>query len=147
MLSTPVSSYRRKGQSFVEVGLALPILVFLLIGGLDLARAFSLQIAVENGSRAGAESFAIDSTPTIAEAKAAAIAEINRTPTANVGNSNVTITKTQADGVSLCVSPPTIAVPCYVTVNVQYAWTTLVAWPLVPNGGTLNRTTTVRTFY
>ena len=73
---------RDGGQSVVELALTLPLLVFALMGGADMARAFALQIAVENGSRAGAESYAIDSTPTNAEAQAAAIAEINRTPTA-----------------------------------------------------------------
>ena len=135
------------GQSLVELALTLPLLVFALLGGADLARSYGLQIAVENGARAGAESYAIDSTPTNAEAQAAAIAEINRTPTANASNSNVTVTKAQSDGVTACVSPPTVATPCFVSVRIQYPWSTIVAWPLVPNGGTFDRTTSVRTFY
>ena len=135
------------GQSMVELALTLPIMVFGLLGGADLARAFALQIAVENGSRAGAESYAIDSTPTIAEAQATTIAEINRTPTANATAANVTVTKAQADGVSACVSPPTVVTPCFVSVRVTYPWTTITAWPFVPNSGTFDRTTTVRTFY
>lgn len=131
----------------VELALTLPLLVFAVLGGADLARAFSLQIAVENGSRAGAESYAIDSTPTSAEAQAAAVAEINRTPTANASAADVTVTKTQVDGVTACVSPPTVATPCYVSVRVIYPWTTTIAWPLVPNSGTFDRTTSVRTFY
>lgn len=131
----------------VELALTLPIMVFALLGGADMARAFALQIAVENGSRAGAESFAIDSTPTNAEAQAVTIAEINRTPTANAANTNVTVTKAQADGVTACVSPPTVATPCFVSVRVIYPWTTITAWPLVPNSGTFDRTTTIRTFY
>ena len=138
---------RDGGQSLVELALTLPLLVFALLGGADMARAFALQIAVENGSRAGAESYAIDSTPTNAEAQAAAIAEINRTPTANVGSTNVTVTKAQADGITACVSPPTIALPCFVSVRVVYGWSTIIAWPLVPNSGTFDRTTTIRTFY
>lgn len=135
------------GQSMVELALTLPIMVFGLLGGADLARAFALQIAVENGSRAGAESYAIDSTPTNAEARATTIAEINRTPTAAATAANVTVTKAQADGVTACISPPTVATPCFVSVRVTYPWTTITAWPLVPNSGTFDRTTTVRTFY
>ena len=138
---------REGGQSLVELALTLPLLVFALLGGADLARSYALQIAVENGARAGAESYAIDSTPTNAEAQAAAIAEINRTPTANAAGSNVTVTKAQADGVTACVSPPTIATPCFVSVRVQYPWSTIIAWPIVPNSGTFDRTTTIRTFY
>ena len=131
----------------VELALTLPLMVFGLLGGADMARAFALQIAVENGSRAGAESYAIDSTPTNAEAQATTIAEINRTPTANATNANVTVTKAQSDGVTACVSPPTVATPCFVSVRVIYPWTTITAWPFVPNGGTFDRTTTIRTFY
>ena len=36
------------GQSMVELALLLPILVFGLIGAADLARAFAIQIAIEN---------------------------------------------------------------------------------------------------
>ena len=135
------------GQSLVELALTLPLLTFALLGGADMARAFALQIAVENGSRAGAESYAIDQTPTSSESQAAVVAEINRTPTANASAANVTVTKAQADGSSACVSPPTLGTPCFVTVRVVYAWSTIIAWPIVPNGGTFDRTTTMRTFY
>lgn len=138
---------REGGQSMVELALTLPLLVFSILGGADLARAFALQIAVENGSRAGAESYAIDSTPTNNEAKTAAVNEINRTPTAAAALSDVTVTKAQADGVTACVSPPTVATPCYVSVRIVYPWTTIIAWPLVPNSGTFDRTTSIRTFY
>ena len=131
----------------VELALTLPLLVFSVLGGADMARAFALQIAIENSSRAGAESFAIDSTPTNTEAQAAAVNEINRTPTAAATASDVTVTKKQADGVTDCVSPPTVATPCYVSVRIVYPWTTIIAWPLVPNSGTFDRTTSVRTFY
>ena len=131
----------------VELALTLPLLVFGVIGGSDMARAFALQIAVENGSRAGAEAYAINSTPTIALAQAAAVAEINRTPTANASASNVTVLKKQTDGLTDCLSPPTIATPCFVSVRVVYNWSTLIAWPIIPNGGTFDRTTTIRTFY
>ena len=138
---------RDGGQSMIELALCLPLLVFGVLGGADMARAFALQIAVENGTRAGAESYAIDSTPTTTEAQSAAVAEVNRTPTAAVTASNVTVTKAQADGVTACVSPPTVANPCYVSVRIVYPWSTIIAWPLVPNGGTFDRTTSVRTFY
>jgi len=134
-------------QAMVELALTLPLLVFALLGGADLARAFGLQIAVENGARAGAESYAIDSSPTPAEARKVAIDEINRTPTANAALSDVTVTKAQSNGSACLVSPPTVATPCFVSVRVQYGWSTIIAWPIVPNNGTFDRTTTIRTFY
>lgn len=138
---------RDRGQSTVELALTLPMLVFGVLGGADLGRAFALQIAVENGSRAGAEAYAINSVPTNALAQAAAVAEINRTPTAAATAADVTVAKAQSDGITACATPPTIATPCFISVRVKYPWSTIVAWPLMPNGGMFDRTTTIRTFY
>ena len=132
----------------VELALTLPLLVFGVVGGADLARAFALQIAVENGARAGAEAYAITSVPTLALAQTAVKEEINRTPTANATDSMITLTTARADGTTMCLpGTPTIATPCYVSVRVQYAWQTLIAWPIIPNSGTFDRTTTIRMFY
>jgi len=147
-LSVVDGFFRRDGgQSVVELALCLPLLVFALLGGADMARAFALQIAVQNGARAGAESYAIDANPTSLEAQNAALAEINRTPGANAALSDVTVSKAQSDGVTACVGTPTVATPCFVSVRVRYAWSTIIAWPIVPNGGTFDRTTSVRMFY
>ena len=135
------------GQSLVELALLLPILVFGLIGAADLARAFALQLAVQNGARAGAEAYAIDFTPSEIEAIARARDERARTPGMNALGTIVTVTVAQADGLTDCVSPPTIADPCYVTVNVKYTFNTIVPWPIIPNQANFNRETTMRTFY
>lgn len=135
------------GQSIAELALCLPLLVFGVLGGADLARAYALQIAVENGSRAGAEAYAITSLGTAAQAQQAAIDEINRTPTASATASMVAVSTTLADGTTPCSAISSIAVPCYVNVRVQYAWQTIVPWPLVPNSGSFDRTTSIRTFY
>jgi len=134
-----------RGQAMVELALALPLLVFGLVGGADLARAFALQIAVENGARAGAEAFAITSLPSLVQAQDAATAEINRTPTAAATRNMVTVSWTQADGVTRC-NTSTLATPCFVSVRVVYGWSTLIAWPIIPNSGTFDRTTTMRTY-
>lgn len=130
----------------VELALALPLLVFTLVGGADLARAYALQIAVVNGARAGAEAYAITSTPTTDQAKQTAIDEINRTPTAAVTANMVAVTTTLADGITFC-NTSTLANPCFVSVRVQYTWRTLIAWPIIPNSGTFDRATTMRMFY
>lgn len=137
----------QRGQSVVELALLMPLMVFTLLGGSDLARAYAVQIAVQNGARAGAEAYAIDSTPTVAEAQAAAVAEMNRTPTVNASSSNVTITETQTDDVTPCIRPPTIATPCFVRIRVQYTFTTTTAWPWIPNTANFDRSTSFRMFY
>ncbi len=135
------------GQSLVEFALLLPLLVFGLMGGADLARAFAIQLAVQNAARAGAEAYAINAQPTTGLAQAAAVAEMNRTPTVNATSANVTVAEGQADG-SACIShPPPAANPCFVTVTVRYTFQTITAWPLVPNTANFNRSTQFRMFY
>jgi Flp pilus assembly protein TadG len=136
------------GQSIVELALCLPLLVFGVVGGADLARAYALQIAVENGSRAGAEAYAISSSDvrTTGQAQDAAVAEINRTPTAAATTLMVQVSTTLADGTVVANCAPTVAIPCYVNVRIQYAWHTLVAWPFIPNSGTFDRATSMRTY-
>jgi len=135
---------RDQGQSLVELALTLPILVFVLLGGADLARAFALQMAVQNGARAGAEAAAIDYTPTASEAEARARDEMGRTPGMNGTDPIVTITFAQANGTTACVDPPAVATPCYATVRVRYTFRTITPWPLIPNTANFDRITTMR---
>lgn len=134
-----------RGQSMVELALTLPVLVFILIGGADLARGFALQLAVQNGARAGAEAAAIDFSPTTAEAEARARDEMARTPGMNATVPAVTVTFKQADGTTNCLTTPTVANPCFVTVRVQYTYNAVIPWPLIPNSATFDRQTTMRT--
>jgi Flp pilus assembly protein TadG len=141
------------GQSMVEVALSLPLLCFVLIGGADVARAFAIQIAVQNGARAGAEASAIDFTPSSAEAITWTIDEMNRTPGMNAALCNpssatctITVTRKQANGTTDCLQTPTLATPCYFTVRVQYTWRTVIPWPLIPNQFQFDRSTSVRAF-
>jgi len=139
-----------RGQSLVEVALLLPLLVFVLMGGADLARAYALQLAVQNGARAGAEAAAIDTAPTSSGARQRAIDEMDRTPGMNTtaalsaGTMAVTATFAKSDG-STCTIEPTPVDPCFVTVRVQYTFRTVTPWPLIPNTANFDRATTMRT--
>ncbi len=156
-----------RGQSIVETAIALPLMAFTLVGGTDMARAFAIQLAVQNGARAGAEGTALDATPTGAEASVHAQQEMNRTPGMNVagactlsgqtytcGGALITVQFTKADGTSACTGAAstsqagksTVAVPCYAKVRVVYPFSTLVAWPGLPHTFTFDRTTVFRRF-
>jgi hypothetical protein len=137
------------GQSMVELALLLPFLVFGLIGAADLARAFALQLAIQNGARAGAEAYAINFSPTTFMAQQRASDEMARTPGMNVNNPDLQtfVVVAQADGVTPCLRPPTVATPCFVTVEVLYVFHTIVPWPFIPNTANFDRSTTMRTFY
>ncbi len=129
----------------VELALVLPLLVFTLIGGADVARAYAIQLAVQNGARAGAEAVAIDFTPTTAQAIARARDEMARTPGMNAAAATVTVSFKRDDGTTDCADPPTVAVPCNATVRVRYTFRTVIPWPLMPNVANFDRSTVMRT--
>lgn len=143
-----------RGQSMVEVALLLPLLVFVLLGGADLARAYAVQLAVQNGARAGAEATALDVTPTSVEALMHAQQEMNRTPGMNAAAAIVSVSFTQVDGILPCVGAAnttiagtsTYAIPCYANVRVQYTFRTITPWPLIPNVTTFDRSTMYRRY-
>lgn len=155
------------GQSLVEVALALPLLTFTLLGGADMARAFAVQLAVQNGARAAAESMALDATPTGIEASAHAQDEMNRTPGMNVagtctqsgtnwtcGGATVTVLFTGSDGSTACTGAASTAVvgtssltaPCFANIRVRYVYSTLILWPGLPHTFTFDRSTMYRRY-
>jgi Flp pilus assembly protein TadG len=132
------------GQSMIETALVLPMLVFLVLGGGDMARAYAIQMAIQNGARAGAEAAAMDYSPTLVETEARARDEMSRTPGMDSAAPVVTVTYAQSDGITACVSPPTLANPCFATVRVQMTWRTITPWPLIKNTFSFDRSTTMR---
>lgn len=133
-----------RAQSLVETALMLPILVFLILAGGDMARGYAIQIAIQNGARAGAEAAAIDYTPTASETEARARDEMSRTPGMDSSVPTVTVTFKQSDGSTDCVNPPTLGTPCFASVRVQMTWRTITAWPLIPNTFSFDRSTQMR---
>jgi Flp pilus assembly protein TadG len=128
----------------IETALMLPILVFLVLAGGDMARGYAIQIAIQNGARAGAEAAAIDYTPTAAETEARSRDEMGRTPGMDAAAPVVVVSFKQSDGTTTCVSPPTLTHPCFATVRVTFTWRTITAWPLIPNVFNFDRSTTMR---
>jgi hypothetical protein len=124
---------RDHGQSLAELALALPLLVFGLIGAGDLARAYAIQSAVENAARAGAEAYAIKAVPAGGIATRAQ-QEMTGTPGLQAGAATISTTF------------PTISGVNYVTVRVRYTFRTTVPWPLVPNTVMFDRSTTLRVY-
>ena len=45
---------RRRGQALVELAIILPVMLFLLLGALDLGRVFYANITVENAAKEAA---------------------------------------------------------------------------------------------
>lgn len=124
---------RDEGQSLVELALTLPILAFLLIGGLDLARGFTALTGVQGAARSAAEAASLGRVTTDAEIVSAARDDLGRTP--GVAASLAAVSVTRSTG-------PTAEQ--LLTVHVAYTFRTVVAWPMIPNALQLERTTTLR---
>ena len=142
------------GQSLVEFALMLPVLVFCLLGGTDIARAFATQLAVQNGARAAAEAAALERLLAPTEVRQDAIDEMNRTPGMNAANAIITTTYTQVDGLTPCTGQldtttpgtSTYATPCFVNVRVQYTFQTITPWPGLPRTFNFDRSTHFRKY-
>lgn len=151
----------------VEVALAAPVLAITLLGAADMARAFSAQLAVQNGARAGAEAGALLAAPTGSTVATRAQTELNNTPGVNAsgsctqagtaftcGTATITVTFTQSNGTSACTGAASTAVagtsstatPCYANVRVQYTFTTLTPWPGLPHSFAFDRSTMYRRY-
>ena len=134
----------------MEIGIAVPIMAFALIGGVDLLRVAAVQQAVVNAARVGAEFAAADTTQTDAAVTAQVTSELNRTPGLVAANAVITLPTRNAqgayqgalaDGTTVCSStvagpPPQ---PCFIAVSVRYTFRTIVAWPYVPNRALVDR--------
>ena len=131
-----------EGAAAVEFALILPILVFLVLGGMDLGHRFYMQHLITNASREGAR-FAVKYTGTVAAPTSTAVSNYVKLPSPgldyNAFNlSNLIVTTTYAG-----VFPNKIAT---VTVTADKHWWVLGAFtffnfPGFTNPQTLTATT------
>jgi len=91
------------GQALIEVAIALPILLALLIGIFEFARAYNVQQVITNAAREGAREGVL---PTSGAADAVARAN-NRLSDASIGSATVTYTCT---GPGSCSTGDTVRV-------------------------------------
>lgn len=150
-----------RGQSIVELALAAPILVFALMGGLDLMRVAAVQQAVQNAARAGADVIGQNSATPEATVFSAINGELMGTPGLR-GVSVQTCSAYTPPAPSPCVQLPDSSggvysgrlangTPCtsnaigicYVRVRVLYEFRTIVPWWFVPNRIIVDRGTSM----
>lgn len=126
---------RESGQALVETALSLSLLVFTILGGADMARAFAAQLGVQNAARAGAEAAVTRAATTDPQIIAYATDELGRIAGVDAATATISVTHTTgAGGESL------------VNVRVRYTYRTLAPWPFVPNTLSLDKTATFRNY-
>jgi Flp pilus assembly protein TadG len=69
-------NHSEKGQSLLEVAVALPILVLLLAIVVDASRVFDALIVLTNAAREGARFATIEPSPTVAQIEALVVQDI-----------------------------------------------------------------------
>jgi Flp pilus assembly protein TadG len=129
-----------RGQSYVELAFAVPVLVTVLLVAADFGRLFYTYIEVVNAARAAAQYgsnsvvTAADSSGMVAAAKQDGANISNLTVTASQCTCGTATTSVQACASSYCTDDPA---GNYVVVNAQTPFSTIVKYPGLPSSVTL----------
>jgi Flp pilus assembly protein TadG len=133
------------GSSLVEAAVAMPLLLLILLGAVDLARGYFLAMEIAGAANAGAEYGSQNPTDitgmrTAATGDAADVPNLVASPTYGCGCS---------DGSSFsasCAVTPSCAtnVVYRVTVDVSATYTPQFPWPGIPSSIPLSSSATMR---
>jgi Flp pilus assembly protein TadG len=130
----------RSGQSAVELGFALPVLVLMLVAAADFGRVFFVGIAVNNAARAGAQygSQTVITAADIPGMKAAATTDGSNIPSLTVTASQCTC-ESPAGSVPACADTYCDAnsTATFVEVDTSAPFSTILNYPSVTHSFTL----------
>lgn len=119
---------RERGQSLVELSLALPVLLILMLGAVDFGRLYYASVTVSGAARNGAQ-YASRNPADTAGIQAAALEDAD-----SLDNPTVVVT-----GPSTDPSGGT-----YIGVEVSHTFETLVPWPGIPSSVEISRRVVMR---
>lgn len=122
------------GQSIVEIALSVPVLLVLLIGALDGARALLATVVLTSAAMAGAQHGALSSANA---ADSAGIAGVVREEAASIGATSTNPTVATSTGTDAYGEK-------YVSVTATFTWTSLVAYPGLPSSVLITRSATLQ---
>ncbi|MBM3888801.1 MAG: hypothetical protein FJ388_06700 [Verrucomicrobia bacterium] len=123
----PRSRDHGRGQALIELAIVLPLLIILVLGAVDLSRAFYAFQAVESAAHSGCQ-YACKSQ-------------------AHAANTEGVRTNALAQTTNIASLSPTVTVSVnsnIVHVTVSATFTTVMTWPGVPKQVPLNRTVEMR---
>jgi Flp pilus assembly protein TadG len=139
------SGRSQRGASFIELALMMPLLSLLLVGVIDMGRAFYLSIEVNDAARAGAQ-YAFQNSATEKDNAGITTAATSDAPDVP----GITLTPAPVHGCMCsdgtnqsanCTTTPTCnagsRVVNYVNVNTRATYTPIFTWPGVPSSITI----------
>lgn len=134
------------GSSIAELALVMPLLMLILLGGIDFSRAYFLSIEVAGASQAGAQ-FGIQNREDTTGIEAAATDDAPNVPSLTV--STPTWGCECSDGThssTNCTTTPTCSTNevYWVTVTTSATYSPVFPWPHIPSSLTLSHTATLR---
>ena len=123
--------HTNRGQSLAEFAIVLPVLLILVLGSIDLGRLFFAYISITNAARIGAQyaSTSPNASTDVTGIRDAAVADTNGLTDTSSTNPDVSIA-TGADGQG----------HMYAEVTVDYTYSTLFPWPVIPASVSVERT-------
>jgi Flp pilus assembly protein TadG len=132
-----------RGQALAELALVLPILMAMVGGAIDFARAYQASITLQSATRSAAEAAATESTD-VASAESAAralVCEASQELPGFVAGAGGSITECVAPAVTVTFSRSTTAPGASTryplasaTVESSLDFELLIPWPMLPNG-------------
>ncbi len=132
------SASSQRGSSLVEMAFMLTFLMLLLIGVIDMGRAFYLSMEVASAARAGAQ-YGYESTANMKDTVGISTAATNDAPDVTgliVISHYGCMCSNGSSPNNNCGTPPTCTsgfhLVNYVTVNTSATYSTLFPWPKVP---------------
>ena len=105
---------RSRGQSLVEFGLVLPVLLLLFMAIFDFGRLIYAYNTVSNAARAGAREAVIDQNVAVIEARA-------KTVFLGLPSADITVNSSWPN----CPTPANRKIGCTSSVTVSYSWSAI----------------------
>jgi Flp pilus assembly protein TadG len=138
------SDRSQRGASFIELALMMPLLSLLLLGVIDMGRAFYLSIEVNDAARAAAQ-YAFQNSATEKDTTGIRSAASSDAPDVSGLSTTPVYGCMCSDGTNQsvhCATTPTCNAGSrsvnYVIVTTTATYTPIFRWPKIPNSITLN---------
>jgi Flp pilus assembly protein TadG len=120
-----------RAQALVELGFTLPMLVVLLLGAVEFARAAYTGVEVSNAAKAAVQ-YGAQNSATASDTTGMQTAASNEAPDISLGSTTVSTSYICSDGSSTSGSPPTCSsasVETILTVQTQATFAPLIHIP------------------